>query len=299
MVAAIGLLMAISAFVLWSYLGVLLAIALAAGLYVLAPKVPPEWTMRLFRAARLGDRQGTQITGLVAEISRRAGLPRPPAVYLVPSATLNAFSVGQPDRSGLAITEGLLRKLDLRQLASVIGHEIGHVANGDLETLMIADVMARVTQLLALAGIGLFLFHLPSLLTGETRVPWLAMLVLFFSPLLINLLQLGLSRTREYDADAASASLTGDPAGLASALSVIERYQGRFWQDIAPPGGRHIPQPSLLRSHPATDDRIARLKPLVERPEEQIALGNEPMITMAGVGPASMRPRYRFPGVWF
>src|SRR6185437_15219755 len=132
-------------------------------------------------------------------------------------------------------------------------------------------------------------------------VSLLALVLLYLSPTIGSLLQLALSRTREYDADFEGAQLTGDAAGLAAALAKLERHQGSFWEDMAlPVPGRRIPQPSLLRSHPPTEERIARLEAL-ERGAlpPPLHVREAPMVTMVGVGPASMRPRYRFPGVWF
>ena len=130
-------------------------------------------------------------------------------------------------------------------------------------------------------------------------MPWLPILLLYLAPTLGSLLQLALSRTREYDADLDGAALTGDPMGLASALGRIERYQGHLWEDLVP-GGRRIPQPSVLRSHPRTEDRIARLRS-VDRGTllPPIEVAEEPMVSLVGFGPIAMRPRYRFPGVWF
>ena len=92
-------------------------------------------------------------------------------------------------------------------------------------------------------------------------MPWLAVLVLLAAPTVGGLLQMALSRTREFDADLGAAMLTGDPDGLASALQKLERVQGRRWENMFLPGGR-TPDPSVLRTHPLTADRIARLKAL-------------------------------------
>ena len=129
----------------------------------------------------------------------------------------------------------------------------------------------------------------------------LALALLYLAPTASSLIQLGLSRTREYDADLEGASLTGDPEALASALEKLERYQGHFWEDMRlPVPGRRIPQPSLLRSHPRTEDRVARLRALSERPMlPHLAVAEEPMVSLVGLGPVAMRPRYRWTGVWF
>jgi len=126
-------------------------------------------------------------------------------------------------------------------------------------------------------------------------------LLLYLAPTLGSLLQLSLARAREFDADLAGASLTGDPAGLAAALQRIERVQGTLWEDMMlPVPGRRIPGPSVLRTHPPTEERIRRLRGLehAELPPP-IELAEEPMVSLVGLGPGEMRPRLRFPGVWF
>ncbi|MAS14355.1 MAG: peptidase M48, partial [Nitratireductor sp.] len=110
-------------------------------------------------------------------------------------------------------------------------------------------------------GQFLLLLNLPLIFAGAVYVPWHIVALLIFAPTLMALVQLGLSRTREYDADRAAAELTGDPEGLMRALSKLERRVGRFWEEILLPG-RRIPEPSLLRTHPSTESRIARLREL-------------------------------------
>ncbi|MDA4630974.1 M48 family metalloprotease, partial [Escherichia coli] len=96
---------------------------------------------------------------------------------------------------------------------------------------------------------------------AHAQVPWLGVLVLLVAPTIGGLLQMALSRTREFDADLGASLLTGDPDGLAQALTKLEKAQGRLWENLILPGGR-IPDPSILRTHPLTETRVARLKAL-------------------------------------
>ena len=301
LVGGLGLLSAFCAWLLWSWTGVVVTIAWIGVLYALAPRLPPEVVMRLYRARPLDPQHGGQIAHIVRELSRRAGLPDVPRLYVIPSMTLNAFATGTPEKAVIAVTEGILRRLTLRELAGVLAHEISHVRNNDLAVMSLADVMTRFTQALSYLALFLAIFNLPAILLGDSDVSLLALLLLYLAPTIGNLLQLGLSRTREYDADLEGAQLTGDPAGLASALSKLERYQGNFWEDLMfPVPGRKIPQPSLLRSHPPTEERVARLLALETRElQPPIEVVEEPMVSLVGLGPIAMRPRYRFPGVWF
>jgi heat shock protein HtpX len=301
LVGAMGLLTAFSVWLVWSWTGVLVALVLIAGLYAFAPRLPPEVIMRMYRARPLDRGHGGQIVYVVDELARRAALPAAPAVYVIPSMTLNAFATGTPEKAVIGITEGLLRRLSLRELTGVLAHEISHVRNDDLSVMSLADVMTRFTQALSYVALFLAIFNLPAMLLGDSDIPLMALVLLYLAPTIGSLLQLGLSRTREYDADLEGAELTGDPRGLASALEKLERYQGHFWEDMMlPVPARRIPQPSLLRSHPPTDQRVARLLALEHHElSPPIDVVEEPMVSLVGMGPASLQPRYRFPGVWF
>jgi heat shock protein HtpX len=301
LVGGLGLVTAFSAWLVWGAMGVAFTLVVVGLVYAFAPRLPPELVMRLFRARPLDPGHGEQILDVLQRLAARAGLAPVPKLYVIPSMTLNAFAAGSAERAIVAVTEGLLRRLTLRELAGVLAHELSHIRNNDLAVMSLADVMTRLMQALSYLAIILAIINLPAMLLGDSDVSLLALALLYLSPTIGSLLQLALSRTREYDADFEGAQLTGDPAGLAAALAKLERHQGSFWEDMAlPVPGRRIPQPSLLRSHPPTEERIARLEAL-ERGALPAPLDvrEAPMVTMVGVGPATMRPRYRFPGVWF
>ena len=301
LIGGLGFVTAFSAWLLWGWTGVLFALLWIGVLYLVAPRLPPDMIMRMYQAQPIDPRNGGQIAYIVDVLSRRAGLSAAPALYVIPSMTLNAFATGAPDKSVIGITEGLLRRLSLRELTGVLAHELSHVRNNDLSVMALADVMTRFTQTLSYLAVILAILNLPGWLLGDSDMPFLALLLLYLAPTIGSLLQLGLSRTREYDADLEAALLTGDPRGLASALDKLERYQGRFWEDLMfPVPSRRIPQPSLLRSHPPTEQRVARLLALENREmAPPIEVEEEPFVSMVGMGPGAMQPRYRFPGVWF
>ncbi len=299
LIAGIGLLTIFCAYLLWGSSGVLWTAVSVGLLIVLNPRISPQVVMRMFRARPIDPKHGTQLYRLIEVLADRAELSTVPRLYVVPSMTLNAFAVGRPEGAAIAVTEGLLRKLNFRELAGVLAHEVSHIRNNDLWIMGLADVMSRLTQFMSYLAVFLVLFNLPAIITDSMRTPWLAIILLYLAPTISSLLQLGLSRAREYDADLEAAQLTGDPEGLAQALLKLEQYQGRFWEDLVFPG-RKIPQPSLLRSHPSTEDRVARLRELEpNRTLPPIEIVEEPMVTLVGLGPIAMRPRYRLPGVWF
>lgn len=300
-VGGIGAVTLLSTYLLWGWFGVLGGLAMIAIVAGGGPKVPPEAIVRLYRGQQIDPRDGGPLLRVVDILAQRAELPRSPRLYVIPSLTLNAFATGTRDNAAVAVTEGLLRKLTLREIAGVLGHEISHVRNNDLAVMALADAMTRLTQLLSTIAIMLAIFSVPALLAGRVDVSWVAIALLYLAPTISSLLQLGLSRAREYDADLDGASLTGDPAGLASALQALERYQGRFWEDLRfPMPGRRIPQPSLLRSHPATEDRVARLADLTVGHEPVVVPG--PSTAFHPFHPARISlspPRLRLTGVWY
>jgi heat shock protein HtpX len=290
--------LSLSAVLTFGWSGLPWAIVSIVLVLLLAPRVPPEAVMRMYKAHRLESGSGSRIGLVLDALAERAGLKAAPQIYVIPSVTLNAFATGSGDRSVIGLTDGLLRTLSLRELTAVLAHEVSHVRNNDLWVMGLADAISRFTQVLSNMAVILAVLNVIGLLAGSTYVPWLSVLLLYLAPLASSLLQLGLSRAREYDADLEAVQLTGDPAGLISALSKLERYTGRFWEDLMfPMPGRRVPDPSLLRSHPTTVDRIARLKqlapdvaPITDRPAHFFQ-----------DGPRLIRlvPRHRWPGVWF
>ena len=301
LVGGLGLLTAVSAWLIWGGMGVAVTLVAIGLIYAFAPRVPPAFIMRVYRAREIDPRGGGQLIQIIDVLADRAELPAMPRVYIVPSMTLNAFATGTPRNAAIGITEGLLRRLDLNEVAGVLAHEISHIRNNDLAVMSLADVMTRFTQMLAYLAVFLAIFNLPAFLLGDAEISFWGLLLLYLAPTAGSLIQLALSRTREYDADLEGASLTGDPVSLASALEKLERYQGRFWEDMMLPiPGRRIPQPSLLRSHPLTADPVARLRALEGRPLlPQISAPHEPAQLDANPRAVAMRPRYRWTGVWF
>lgn len=274
-------------------------IALGAGLALaLGPRVSPRLVLALYRARALSPYEfpaGYEVLDLLA---RRAGLARPPRLYYVPSAMLNAFAVGDREASAIAVTDGMLRAFNLRELAGVLAHELSHIRNNDLWIMNLADSISRLTIFMAYAGMLLILVGLPLLIAERGSVPWLLVLLLVLSPTLANLLQLALSRAREFDADLDAAGLTGDPAGLASALQKLELAQGSLWERVVLPG-RRIPNPSLLRSHPATEERIRRLLELYPAEPRRVLGAEAPLHIPGHLARIQRRPRHHLTGAWF
>lgn len=300
LLGAFGLLLALALWPEWEAWGAVAALLAVAAILALALRMPPRALMRLYGARLHEPASLKQVDGLVAELAQRAALPRAPVLYVVPSSLLSAFSVGTLDRSAIAVTEGLLRQLTMREIAAVLAREIGHVALSDLLALSVADFVSRFAQILYYVGLALAALNLWRLITGEELVAWWTVVLLVLAPLLLNLLQLSLPRTRDYAADRAAALMTGDPMGLASAIARTDTANGNIWDDLIPPvPARKVPQPSLLRCPPPAEQRIARLQTLEAPPMPPLDTEEGPRISLIGLGPIAMRARYRWPGVWF
>jgi heat shock protein HtpX len=295
--------LALCAWLLFGGQGVAWVLALGLGTLALRPRMRPAWVLRMYRARPLPASAAPDLHHLLEVLAGRSGLPRPPALYYVPSRMLNAFAVGDRDASAIGVTDGLLRTLTGRQLAGVIAHEVSHISSEDLRMMTLADTVGRLTHAIAYAGLALLVVSGASMAMVESggARPALASLllvsvVLLFVPTVVTLLQLALSRAREYDADLAAATLTGDPLGLADALRTLHIHEGRLWERLMVPHGRS-PDQLLLRTHPTAQERIRRLQELapVDAPPVTPPSDDHPP---RGFGPVTRPVRLRAPGIW-
>jgi heat shock protein HtpX len=278
-------LLGVTAWAIAGLTGIVYAIAFGGLTLAAARRVSPTMVLRMYKAEQVTPHNFPAGYRLIHELADRAGLPVAPKLHVIPSKMLNAFAVGRREDSAIAVTDGLLRSLTLRELAGVLAHEMTHIANEDIKVMSLADMVSRMTSTLSTVGMLAILFNLSGFFG---HIPWLGVLAMIASPTIGGLLQMALSRTREFDADYGAALLTGDPDGLSSALIKLERAQGRRWESMMLPGGR-IPDPSLLRTHPATEERIVRLTQLKSalRPQPPLteALPQEPFQHRRGHAP--------------
>lgn len=271
-------------------------VALIVSLFALIvePVATSVLTLRMYRARPIHPAEAPDLWALLYELARRAKLESVPTPHYIPSTMVNAFAIGSKRHSAIALTDGLLRTLTPRELVGVIAHEIAHIANEDLRVMSLADYVSRLTSLMALITKISILLSLPWLLTGQLSINWWGLLLLVISPQLALLAQLGLSRVRELDADHTAANLTGDPRGLASALARIEQIN-RSWRTWLIPGWGN-PEPSWLRTHPPTGERIARLLALETSSHIPIPnIGSQFSPTSA---PIRRPPRWYPGGLW-
>jgi heat shock protein HtpX len=297
LVGGIGAIMAVCAWLLFGESGVLWAFVLIGVLLLLSPRIAPELIMRMYGARRVSPGQGTPVIRVVEELARRAELPATPQLYVIPSPIINAFATGVRSNALIAITQGMFNKLDPRELTAVLAHEMAHIRNNDLWIMNLADTMSRFTHFMSMMGGFLFLISLPLLFMGSPPISLLGLLLLYFAPAATGLMQLGLSRAREYDADLEGAQLSGDPQGLASALHKIEAYQGGIFERIFLPG-RKVPVPSVLRTHPPTEERIKRLLELHDLRRRPMHVPGVETVPSHFV-PQRLHPRYHLTGLWY
>lgn len=249
----------------WAVLGPTLATATAIGVAVAALVAAPVRSRAVLR------RQGgvplpadDWVTRVVATLAARAGIERPPEVFLMPGRIANAMAVGDRHDGALAVTEGAVQLLDDDELGGVLAHEVAHLAHGDTRLLAIAALAGRITGVLAQIALLLLFVGLPLVLVGALRIQPLLLLTIVVAPTVAALLQLALSRTREFAADRRAAALLGDPHGLARALERIEATSRRRLPPWLAPyaGGVH----PWLQSHPSTTDRVRALRALPNDP---------------------------------
>jgi heat shock protein HtpX len=244
--------------------GMLLALVLAAAMNLWAYWFSDTMVLRLYRAQEVDAASAPQLYGAVRELAGQAGLPMP-RVYLIDEAQPNAFATGRnPEHAAVAATTGILQLLTPRELRAVLAHELSHVKHRDILTSTITASIAGAIS--TLANFGMFFGGRDS---GQ-RNPLVALVVLILAPIAAVLIQLAISRSREYDADRSGAELSGEPHALADALAKIDRYAKRLPLETAEmhPATAHlmIINPlsgggiaGMFSTHPPTAERIHRL----------------------------------------
>ena len=295
----LGSYLALLGWILWGVDGVVMLLVMAFVFVIVNPTISPRLIMYLYGAQPITPTHAPDHYAVVHELAKRSGLTFIPALYYVPSPMVNAITVGKNEESVIAVTDGLLRVLEPREQIGVLAHVMSHIRGNDMWVMGLADTLSRMTGVLSLFGQVLLLINLPMMMMGKVTISWLAILILIMAPTLSALAQLGLSRTREYDADLNAAVLTGDPEGLARALVKIERIQGNWLERLFLPG-RRLPEPSLLRTHPPTDERVRRLMEF-KRDFEQDALSHpdpESLQEMLNARKTRRRPRWHISGLW-
>lgn len=301
LVSFMGLFLALLGGIVWGGDGLLFLVGVGVVALLFNPGTSTQLVMRMYQARRLDHQHAAGLIQVLHVLAERAGLPSVPKLYYLPSSVLNAFATGSRHDSAIAVSDGLLKTLNLREMTAVLAHEVSHIRSRDLWVMGLADTISRATSVLSLIGQFLLILALPFLLfSDDIQIHWSAILLLVFAPTLSALAQLALSRTREFDADLGAAELTNDPGALISALRKIEQVQNGWLERILLPG-RRVPDPSLLRTHPDTSERIERLRNLMPEnrwdrirgvPSEFVFRPSTRTIVMH-------QPRWHLNGLWY
>lgn len=267
---------------------------------ILALRAPPERMLRFYGAVPYRSGDLAQLERITTELARRAGLRRPPKLFVMPAMSLSIFSIGTSRHFATVLTEGLLRRLTVREVAALLAREVAHAQRGDLPVFAVADLVTRCAQALYYLGLLLGGVNLVRSIGSGPVAPWSSVFVLVLAPIAVSFLQMLHSNARGMEVDRAAALLTGDPLGLASAIARLGMDVGRPYEELLPPvPARRVPLPSMLRLPPPPEPRIARLNAFAAPPMPPLDTTEGPRISLIGVGPIEMRPRYRWPGVWF
>lgn len=249
--------------------GLWFALAVAAVMNIGAYWFSDKIVLRMHHAQEVTPLQAPELYAMVQDLAVRANLPMP-RVYIIPEEAPNAFATGRNPRNGVvAVTEGLLRILDRREVAGVIAHELGHIRHRDTLIMAIAATFAGALSMLANAAMFGSLFGGgQSSEDEEGGSPLTGLLGVLIAPIAATLVQMSISRAREFMADEAAARFTGTPLALASALRKIEAWGREIPMQAGSPATAHlyIYNPftvdgvaSLFSTHPPTEQRVARL----------------------------------------
>jgi heat shock protein HtpX len=241
-----------------------LAVAMNLGSYWFSDKI----VLAMYRAKEIGPSEHPELHRMVQRISRAAGLPMP-RLFVVPQPGLNAFATGRnPQHAVVAVTEGLLSHLDSPELEGVLAHEMAHVKNRDILVGAIAATLAGAIMLIADMARWASIFGGHGRDGEEGGNPIALLLAAIVAPIAAMLIQMAISRSREYQADATGAGLLGSGDGLANALEKLSSA-GRVLPTHGPPAASHvlIVSPlsgrglfSMFSTHPPIEERIARLR---------------------------------------
>lgn len=253
----------VTAFVLFGGTGLAVVVVAGFGLFWFVSQ--QEIRIDTSKAQPITRADSPGLHEILDELSHKAGLEATPEPYLLPTEQMNAATLGSESKPILALTPPILRELSHRELRAVIAHEIFHLAQHDLSFFKLVMMLQLLTVTISRIGWLLLILFFPLVMLGGFRIPPVAIGLLLGAPVVSVFLQAALSRSREYAADLGAVELTGDTEALASGLRKIESRQKELWRQILPvPQQRRRRQNSALRTHPAQEKRIRRLRELEE-----------------------------------
>jgi len=246
--------------------GMLIAFLLGAGMNFFAYWFSDKMVLRMYNAQEVDEASSPYLYNMVKELAQRAQIPMP-RVYLIDEAQPNAFATGRnPDHAAVAATTGILQMLSARELRGVMAHELSHVKHRDI---LISTISATIAG--AISSLAQFGMLFGGSRDGERANPIVSIVVMILAPIAAMLIQMAISRAREFEADRGGAEISGDPNALADALAKIDAYARGIPMQTAeahpetaqmmimnPLSGGGIR--GLFSTHPATEERIERLR---------------------------------------
>jgi len=249
--------------------GMILALLLGGGMNLFSYWFSDKMVLRMYNAQEVDAASSPYLYNMVQGLARNAGLPMP-RVYIINEQQPNAFATGRnPDNAAVAATTGILQMLTERELRGVMAHELAHVKHRDILISTISATLAGAIS--ALANFAMFFGGRDE--EGRPANPLVGILVAILAPLAASLIQMAISRAREYEADRGGAEISGDPGALADALQKIDYYA----RGIPMPSAEAHPETGqmmimnplsggglagLFSTHPPTEERIRRLRAL-------------------------------------
>jgi len=270
LMAAMTGLFLVAGFLVGGPTGMGIAFLFAAGMNLFAYWNSDKMVLSMYGARAQDENSAPELVHLVGQLASSAGLPMP-KVYIVDNPQPNAFATGRnPEHAAVCVTTGLLSRVDNEELAGVLAHELSHVKNRDTLTMTLTATIAGAVSMLAN-----FAFFFGGYGRNRNPLGFVGMLIVtLLAPIAAMLVQMAISRTREFEADRMGAEISGRPLWLASALQRIETGAAQIDnpQADANPATAHmfIINPlhggfsGLFASHPSTEERIARLKALAQ-----------------------------------
>jgi len=246
--------------------GMIIALVMAVVLNFFAYWNSDKMALAMNKAREVSQQEAPELHSIVENLARRADLPKP-RVYVIDSPTPNAFATGRnPQHAAVAVTTGILQLLSRQELEGVLAHELGHILNRDILISSIAAVMAGAISYLATMAQWAMIFggrgH-----DDEGGNPLVALVMIIVAPLAAALIQMAISRSREYVADSTGAKICGNPRSLAGALEKLTTYNKRIPMQVNPASAQmYIVNPlsrgrlaNLFSTHPPIEERIRRL----------------------------------------
>ena len=252
--------------------GMMLALVVAIGMNFFSYWFSDTMVLKMYNAREVDETSAPRFYAMVRELAQRAEIPMP-KVYLIDEAAPNAFATGRsPDHAAVAATTGIVNVLTERELRGVMAHELAHVKHRDILISTVSATMAGAISMLA--NFAMFFGGRDE--NGRPANPLAGIAVAILAPLAASVIQMAISRSREFEADRGGAEISGDPAALASALDKIHHYA----QGIPLPAAEAHPETAqmmimnplsggglrgLFSTHPATEERVARLMEMARR----------------------------------